>query len=91
MTEQAAVGSRMLLRQQHFALAVTFAAVLFRLFFIYSQKLLVILIMRQMRRGLWRCIPEKQKNAAADCNKEQIINKNIFFLFFFSHEDSRWL
>ncbi|CAK8717247.1 hypothetical protein GCAAIG_06675 [Candidatus Electronema halotolerans] len=81
----------MLLGQRHFSRAMTFAAVLFRLFFIYGQKLLVMLVMGKMSRGLWRRIPEKEENSCADRDKKQIVQQNIFFLFFVRHEQSRML
>lgn len=71
----------MLLGQRHFSRAMTFAAVLFRLFFIYGQKLLVMLVMGKMSRGLWRRIPEKEENSCADRDKKQIVQQNIFSFF----------
>lgn len=88
MAEQAAVGSWMIVRQRHCVCAMTFAAVRFRLFFIHFQQLTVLVIVRQVRSRLWRRIPENKKNAAADRDKEQIVEQNAF-LWFFRHEQSR--
>lgn len=75
----------MLVRKGHFFLAMTFAAVCFRLFFVHCQKLTMLFIVRQVGSGFWRRIPENKKNAAADRDKDYIIQED----FLFCHKQSR--
>ena len=71
-------------------LAVAFGAEFFRLLFAHIHEPLVILVMGQPGRGFRRRIPEKQKDARTEDEKEGVVDQYLFFAVHGVHTLSHW-
>jgi len=87
MTEKTPVLGWMILWQRSDSIwRMAFAAVFFRLFLFHVNKGGMILVCWHMGRGFRRRIPEKEKDCHTDSSKDQVVDQDVFFLFFlFDH------
>lgn len=87
VTEEASVLGRVVFRQRRLSFGgMALFAELLRLFFVHLHEFCMIFIIGQMLGGFLWGVPEKKKNAAADHNKNQVVDEDIFSfgLFLFS-------
>ena len=57
----------------------------FRLFLVHFHERRMVIIVWQMFGGLFRGVEEKEEKAAANDNKYQVVQKNIFAFVFVLH------
>jgi len=79
VAEETAVFGRMIFRQGELRVfTVAVDTEFLRLFFIHGHKAFMIGVMRQVRRGFRRRVPEKQEQADTENEKKPIINQYFF-------------
>lgn len=89
MAEETAVLGRVVFGQGRFPLGgMARLTEFFRLFLVHFHERRMVIIVWQMFGGLFRGVEEKEEKAAANDNKYQVVQKNIFafgFLFVTVH------
>ena len=89
MAEETSVLGRMVIIQRsHSIWRVTLVAEFFRRLLLHLHEFDMVLIVGQMLGCLFRRSPEKEKEAAADKYKNQVVDEYVFslsFLFFRVH------
>ena len=91
MAEETTVLRGVVLRQRGYALGgMAFSAEFFRRLFVHFQELRMVFIIGQVLGGLFRGVPEKEKEPAADQDKNDVVNEDVLAFIFFSFGIHCW-